>query len=101
MTSKAVAVVDSLESLTGMQHGGSLQRWRDWYADQGHTDVASIRAWAHAERGDTDRAFALLEQAVAARDGQVMFLGVQPAWDGLRDDPRFSAVLQRVGLDGS
>ena len=46
--------------------------------------------------GDRDRAFALLEEAVAARDDRVVALldpGIVPE---LRDDPRFVRLLERV-----
>jgi TolB-like protein/Tfp pilus assembly protein PilF len=47
---------------------------------------------------DHDQAFALLEKAMEERDARLPHLGVSPIWDGLRDDPRFAALLGRMGL---
>ena len=62
-------------------------------------DPAPIRvAMVHIGLGDTDRAFEWLQKAVDARDWQVALLKVEPAFDGLRPDARFAALLDRVGL---
>jgi TolB-like protein/Tfp pilus assembly protein PilF len=47
---------------------------------------------------DHDQAFAFLEKAMEERDPRLPHLGVSPIWDGLRDDPRFRALLERMGL---
>jgi TolB-like protein/Tfp pilus assembly protein PilF len=49
--------------------------------------------------GDKDTAFAYLEKAFAERDGQLIWLKVDPRFDALRDDARFNAMLKRVGLE--
>ncbi len=48
--------------------------------------------------GDRDQAFVCLEKAGEERNGLVFYLKHDPAFDSLRDDPRFEAVLRRVGL---
>jgi hypothetical protein len=55
-------------------------------------------AYVHIGLGDTDRAFEGLDKAVEARDWQMGMLKVEPAFDSLRSDPRFGALLERVGL---
>ena len=55
-------------------------------------------AYVHIGLGETDRAFEWLEKAIEARDWQMGMLKVEPAFDGLRSDPRFAALLERVGL---
>jgi TolB-like protein/Flp pilus assembly protein TadD len=58
-------------------------------------------AFIYAGLGEHDRAFAALDRALTAREGEMLFLGVAPAFDGLRVDPRFDALLRRVGLTGN
>lgn len=48
--------------------------------------------------GDPDRAIACLERAVADRDPNLIRLGFDPYFDGLRSDSRFQDALRRVGL---
>ncbi len=55
-------------------------------------------ATIHAALGDNDKAFALLEEAYDLRSRSLAWLNVAPEMNGLREDPRFDALLQRVGL---
>jgi TolB-like protein/Tfp pilus assembly protein PilF len=48
------------------------------------------------DRGDDAMSF--LELAYARRDSRLPGIGVDPAWDGSRSDPRFSALLKKIGL---
>ncbi len=52
----------------------------------------------YAALGDREQAFALLEEAYNEHDLQLQYLGVDPAFDPLRSDPRFQNLLQRIGL---
>jgi tetratricopeptide (TPR) repeat protein len=56
-------------------------------------------ATLYAALGDKDRAFEWLERVHAERNYYVVFLNSDPALDGLREDPRFSDLLHRIGLD--
>ncbi|HUS11174.1 MAG TPA: hypothetical protein VMZ30_11980 [Pyrinomonadaceae bacterium] len=51
----------------------------------------------HDALGERQQAFASLEKAYAARDLQMQFMGVDPAYDSLRSDPRFQDLLRRIG----
>jgi TolB-like protein/Flp pilus assembly protein TadD len=55
-------------------------------------------AEAHAALGDYDRAFELLDEAVAANT-EGWALRTDPDLDPLRGDSRFEALLERAGLD--
>jgi TolB-like protein/Tfp pilus assembly protein PilF/class 3 adenylate cyclase len=48
--------------------------------------------------GDKDGALSNLERACDERDARVTLLKVDPRWDSLRDNPRFIAILKRIGL---
>ena len=48
--------------------------------------------------GEREQAFASLEKAYAAHDPSLQYLGVDPAFDNLRSDPRFADLVQRIGL---
>jgi eukaryotic-like serine/threonine-protein kinase len=55
-------------------------------------------ARAHAQLGERDLAFRYLDAAFADRSPGLVFLKVDPAWDAIRDDPRFAVAVGRVGL---
>jgi serine/threonine protein kinase/TolB-like protein len=55
-------------------------------------------ARAHARLGNREEAFGYFEQAFADRAPGLVLLKVDPAWDLIRDDPRFAAAVRRVGL---
>jgi len=48
--------------------------------------------------GDQDEALSLLERGCEERDVRLTFLKVEPRWDALRSNPRFVAILKRIGL---
>jgi serine/threonine-protein kinase len=62
--------------------------------------VPSLAA-AHVHRalGNNDEVFKGLESALEERSGALPFLAVEPGWDSLRQDPRFNALIQKLGLN--
>ena len=54
----------------------------------------------HAALGDKERAFVWLEKAYQARSDTLLFLKVDPKYDSLRSDPRFSELVKRLNLGG-
>ena len=52
----------------------------------------------YALLGDKEQALAGLEKSYEARDFLLPFLNSDPAFDDLRSEPRFQAVLSRMGL---
>jgi hypothetical protein len=49
--------------------------------------------------GENDKAVSALQHLVSAHDGEAVQLAVNPMFDNLHNDPRFSALLQQVGLN--
>jgi serine/threonine-protein kinase len=39
-----------------------------------------------------------LEKSYEERDPSLIYLAVSPEWDGMREDPRFRALLEKIGL---
>ena len=61
--------------------------------------VSSVSiALIYAALGDKDQAFAWLEKADEAHDANLTRLKVDPRFDSLRSDPRFTALMRRLGL---
>ena len=62
-----------------------------------------VSAWGiaalHAALGDIDEAFRWLDVAVEEGATGLVFLRVHPRLDRIRQDPRYQALLRRVGLD--
>ena len=49
--------------------------------------------------GDNDRAFEYLQKGYEERAGWMIWLRVDPVWNPLRGDPRFSSLLKKMGLE--
>jgi hypothetical protein len=47
--------------------------------------------------GDNEQALVWLDKAYDARSG-LNFIKVNPTWDSIRSNPRFSDLLHRMGL---
>jgi len=80
-TQKAREVLDQLPAL-------STQRYIPLY-DQ---------AIVYAGLGQKGQALRLLQQAVEKRSGRIIFLRVDPYWESLSSDARFTALLQKLRL---
>ncbi len=54
------------------------------------------KALVYAGLGDKEQAFAWLEKAFAERSHWLVWLRLDPRWKGLRGDPRFAALVERM-----
>jgi len=60
--------------------------------------VPSSYAQSYAYLRDNDQAIAWLERAYVERDPWLVWLKTNPCFDPIRDDPRFTDLVRRVGL---
>jgi hypothetical protein len=56
--------------------------------------IACVYAW----RGEADKAFEWLDRALAAQDGGVSEIRLEPLVRSLRRDPRYKALERKIGL---
>jgi DNA-binding winged helix-turn-helix (wHTH) protein/tetratricopeptide (TPR) repeat protein len=64
-----------------------------------HQPTANLYAIAIqcAMLGEKEQAFEYLNKTIEKGHSQIVMLNVEPAFDSLRDDPRFDELLKRVG----
>jgi tetratricopeptide (TPR) repeat protein len=55
-------------------------------------------ALVYAGLGEKDEAFAWLDRAFDERSHWLVWLKLDPRWEGLRSDPRFAELVRRVGF---
>jgi tetratricopeptide (TPR) repeat protein len=70
--------------------------------DEAFTEILAIdwsyRALVYAGMGDSRHAVDCMENSLVNREGDVNFIGVDPAYDGMRTDPRFVALRKLLGV---
>jgi hypothetical protein len=78
------------QAIGELEEIGKTQYVRRYY-------IASI----YATLGEKDKSFAELEKALTDRDSFIIRVNEDPFMDPLRDDPRFTAMLAKIGLSGN
>jgi eukaryotic-like serine/threonine-protein kinase len=79
--------------------GGAESALNMLRAQSSHQFVSNcFPALVHAALGDTDEAMRAFERGYAEHSHDLPWLGVHPGLDGMRRDPRFMALLKRIGL---
>src|SRR5437879_4637686 len=113
---EALAAIKQAPELAGVAPFGGLSGWinaRCGYPAQALAVLNRFRAQAregryvshfslamiHAGLGDTEQTFAQLDSAYVEGTWAMFTLRVEPAFDGLRADPRFGRLLKKVGLE--
>jgi hypothetical protein len=96
----AVARAEALEN--AVDERGPQEYWRWLLQDisearaAGRSPSPVDAAMAHAQLGETDRAFQELADALNRRDPRLFSLQSSPIWDPLRTDPRFKDVVSAL-----
>ena len=65
---------------------------------QEHYLRSEVLAMGYAAVGDVDGAFAGLEQAVRSRSAGLIFIHLDPGYEPLRTDARFTSIVEQVGV---
>lgn len=55
-------------------------------------------ASVYVRLGQKDEAFTWFEKTFAARDPSTLQFKIEPAYDSLRDDPRYAQLIRKIGL---
>ncbi|HJZ75848.1 MAG TPA: protein kinase [Vicinamibacterales bacterium] len=74
-----------------------VDQLREVAADQYVPPIAW--AWTYTALGELDVAFDWLDKSADAHEMLLAYAGVAPAYDALRPDPRFAALIRRIGLN--
>jgi adenylate cyclase len=97
----------SSDLATAVQHGFSaggyrvaMQRWIEGVTQESKSRYVSPMKLAqlYARLGERDPAFQWLQKAYDDRSVQLVYLNVDPRYDGIRSDPRFRQLRDKIGL---
>jgi serine/threonine protein kinase len=59
----------------------------------------ALLSMIYASLGENELAIDALERSFEQRSPRMLWLKVEPCWDPLRDDPRYVALLKKVGFE--
>ena len=88
------------EGLAESGYKGAFRRVADMEVakDAAEPGIANDAGYNYLLAGDYDRAITWFEKAFEGRDPNLPYLACDPLADPLRSDPRFQALLTRIGL---
>lgn len=94
----AVAAMCHAFALSGMKDDATT--YLDLLEEKSKTEYVATywKVVAYLGLGQSQHALDLLEQAVAERDGLLVFLQVDPVFDTIRSNSRFIALVEKLGL---
>ncbi len=86
----------------GYKRGGPAGAMRAWVeyeiaTSKGDLNPLNIAAM-YADAGDRDKAMAWLEKAFASRQPTLLHVVAEPSFDWMHNDPRYQALLRRIGI---
>jgi TolB-like protein len=96
----AAAGLAYAQARAGSRHqaNATLRELLDIKASEDQYVSSRAIATIHTGLGDATLALDWLERAYKERAAWISFLKVEPIWDPLRDEPRFQALLKKIGL---
>jgi hypothetical protein len=80
---------------------GALQQGVKWMEEEtarGDFDFPEPTAEIYVLLGNKDKAFYWLQKAYEERDCFLLELAVSPMFDSLRSDPRYKALVKKIGF---
>lgn len=95
------------ETITSLQHAYRASGWKGYWRRELELEMAKsshrpalpyMTARTYARLGDHDRALEWLEKAYEERLDYMVLLNVDPIFNSLRSDLRFSDLLRRMGF---
>ena len=88
------------QAYSKLGYKGALQTWLDQLTSPSSRAYVSpfFIATLYARLGESDRGLEWLAKAYLQRDGDLVFLKVEPALDDLRSDPRYAELVRKVGF---
>jgi DNA-binding winged helix-turn-helix (wHTH) protein/Tfp pilus assembly protein PilF len=66
--------------------------------EEKHPGQFYYRAWNYALLGENEQALHWLQKSVEARESEILSIQNDPEVDSLRTDPRFRAMVKKIGL---
>jgi TolB-like protein/DNA-binding winged helix-turn-helix (wHTH) protein/Tfp pilus assembly protein PilF len=102
LSGRGLLAIQSLQKAYASSGGKGYWNWRlhrlrERTRQTGKAPSVGL-ALVYAQLGEKETAFEWLEKAYVERAGPLMYLNVDPAWDPLRDDPRFQDILRRMNF---
>ncbi len=93
-----IAFVGYAYAITG-RHPDALKVLQHLDEMEKHRFVSTIsRVYVYAGLGDKDKAFEWLEKAYQERSDSLAWFRFDPESKGLQSDPRFAALMRKVGF---
>ncbi|MGD8867605.1 MAG: protein kinase [Gemmatimonadales bacterium] len=90
-------IVCALAALGEQEEANAIMERLEEEAKQSYVR-AEIMAMGYAALGALDKAFARLDEAFEARSAGLVYLHLDPGYEPLRSDPRFTALVDKLGL---
>ena len=88
------------EEFSKSGYSGVLRSWLDGLNEVSKRGYVSsyVMAQIYARLGDKSESMARLERAYVDRDSNLTYLKVDPVFDDVRSNPRYQALLEKLGI---